>query len=145
MFNMNCALYDWLCQNQKIINIFNEQLGNIRVIILGWSTSIRAYIFDKNDYETNVLKLKNIVFEYQGNMDIKYFDGLNWKHLIDYGYAYKYERDEDIIYDLIQFSKTGISKIGNLQNNDVYKKKRQIEYVYLKVDYKNKDKNKNNA
>ena len=59
-FNPDCALYDWLCQNQKIIDLFNKQLGNIRVIILGWFHSIEAYIFDKNDYKINLINFKKL-------------------------------------------------------------------------------------
>jgi hypothetical protein len=118
-FYLDCALYDWLCQNQKIIDLFNKQLGNTRVIILGWRNSIKAYIFDKCDYKINLINFKKLT--YDEGIDEKHFNKLNWKRRIDYGNGYKYERDEDIIYDLIQFSKTDISKIGNLKNNDAYR------------------------
>ena len=89
----------------------------------------------------HVLRFRTVT--YDKGIDDKHFNELNYKHLIDYGHWVKYERDEDIIYDLIQFSKTGISKIGNLQNNDAYRKKRENQRIYLKVSYDDKDKIKN--
>ena len=143
IFDEHCYSYEILNYNQKII-----LLSDIRVIILGWKCEIYAYIFDEVDYEINLNKLK-ILYEvdYEINLnklkkycfDIGVFDGLNWKCRI----RYKYESSEEIIYDLIQFSKTGISKISNVDKNDKYRKKREMKKIYLKVSYNDKDKIKN--
>jgi hypothetical protein len=137
IFDVNCCLYDFIVDNQKIINLFNNRLDNIRAIIFGWSNQIYAYIFDEVDYQSN---LKNLSLKYNGSIQKSYFDELNWKSVIDYGSYHNYQSDENIIYDLIQFSKTGISKIGNIEKNDNYKKKRENNRIYLNVYYSDKDK-----
>jgi hypothetical protein len=138
-FDEHCYSYEIFNYNKKIIELFNSQLGDIRVIILGWNCNIYAYIFDEVDYEINLNKLISILLKFIN--EIRVFDDyLNWKFRI----RYKYESSEAIIYDLIQFSKTGISKIGNdVDKNGVYKKKREMKKVYLNVSYNDKDKIKN--
>ena len=136
-FNADCSLHDWLVENQKIINLFNNRFHDIRIIILGWSSTIYAYIFDEVDYQINLNNLKKISLKYNSSMNKLYFNELNWKSVIEYS---SYDLDENIIYDLIQFSKKGISKIGNIENNDKYKKKRENNRIYLNVYYADKEK-----
>jgi len=143
IFDKHCRSLEKLSENQKIINLFNNRLDNICAIILGWSNQIYAYIFDEVDYQSNLKNLKNLSLKYNGSMKKSYFDELNWKSVIDYGSYYNYESDENIIYDLIQFSKTGISKIGNIENNDNYKKKRENNRIYLNISYNDREELKN--
>jgi hypothetical protein len=114
IFDQHCYSYEILNYNKQIILLFNDQLGDIRVIILGWNCNIYAYIFDKCDYDINLFNLEEIIEKERGCLNIKFFFKLNWKSVIDYGSGYNYQSDENIIYDLIQFSKTAISKIGNV-------------------------------
>ena len=113
-FDQHCYSYEILNNNQKIIELFNVQLGDIRAIILGWNCEIYAYIFDKCDYDINLFNLEEITKKERDCLNIKFFFKLNWKYIIDYHTGYDYHSDENIIYDLIQFSKTGISKMGNV-------------------------------
>jgi hypothetical protein len=119
--------------NKKIIDLFNHQLENIRAVIQGWKGGLYAYIFDKWDYENELSRLK------QQSYNTINITKSNYKYEIYYGCC---NRGRDVIYDLIQFSKTGISKLGCIeQNKDWIDTSEQI--VYLKVHYNDKDKIKN--
>jgi len=106
-FDRHTVTYNDYQHNNKIIELFNEQLGNFRAVIGGYKGVIHVYIFDKSTHDENVVRLFEILKDTMWN----HIKVLIWKYKISYyGTESRY-----IIYDLIQFSKTNISLYGDLE------------------------------
>lgn len=106
-FYRHTDTYSDYYHNNKIINLFNEKLGNFRAVIGGYKGEISVYIFDKSTYDKYVVVLFEILKDTMWN----HVEDLIWKYKINYNGT----KSRYIIYDLIQFSKTNISLYGDLE------------------------------
>jgi hypothetical protein len=120
--------------NNQIIGVFNKDIyfKNNRVVIHSHKGQILVLVFDKYCYEHN----RNNSLDYYWLMDI------NWKYSIDYGS----NRARDVIYDLIKFCSTGISRIADkIEKNEKWIDPTQSNdsIKYLNVPFADKGKIKN--
>jgi hypothetical protein len=101
-FNFDARSLDCIEYNNEIVNVFNKDIyfNNNRIVVHSHKGQILVLVFDKYCYEHN----RNNSLDYYWLVE-----NINWKYCIDYGS----NRARNVIYDLIKFCTTGISRIAD--------------------------------